>query len=120
MLRTVAAESTNLEDSRLHRGRARSWLLVAGSGGRRWATGDTDATVPSVRGGRRQSHTGQRRTPADGATQAPPIVLIGPPEKAPAYQTPPGLSRTNPTLQEPESNPAFPLVQLGSALLPSR
>lgn len=108
MLRTVGAESTNLEDSRLHRGRARSWLLVAGSGGRRWATGDTDATVPSVRGGRRHSHTGQRRTPADGATQAPPIVLIGPPEKAPAYQTPPELSPTNSTLQEPESNPAFP------------
>lgn len=88
------------------------------AGGGRQATESREETAAGVRGGRRHSHTGQRRTPADGATQTPPLALIGPPEKALAYQTPTGLSRTSPTFQEPESNPAFPLVQPGSALLP--
>lgn len=118
MLWTVAAESTNLEDGRLHRSRARSWLLAAGGG--RPAMGSGEATVASVRGGRRHSHTGQRRTPVDGATQTPPLAPIGPPEKALAYQTPTGLSRTSPTLQEPESNPAFPWSNPAPPSCPSR
>ncbi|KAL6052337.1 hypothetical protein STEG23_014450 [Scotinomys teguina] len=69
--------------------------------------GSGEATVTSVRGGRRHSHTGQRRTPVDGATQTPPLSLIGPPKKVLAYQTLTGLLRTSPTLQEPESNLAF-------------
>lgn len=74
MLRTDAVKSTTLEDSRLHRGRERSWLLAAD--GERRAMGDRRRRGDGSKRPRRAApqHTGQRRTPPDGATQAPPIA----------------------------------------------
>lgn len=116
MLRTVAAESELIERTADYTGAGRAhgcWWLAAGGG--RWATGGGEAAGASVRGGRRHCHSGQRRAPADGATQAPPGAPIGPPEKVPAYPRPAGLSRTSPTLREPEPDLRYP----SSALLGS-